>query len=145
MTVELSAPSDVVRAAGGLIVRRHGGQLQIALVHRPEHQDWSYPKGKLEEGETFEEAALREVHEETGMACRLVRFIGHTEYTDRKGRPKVVAYWVMAPVSGQFSPNEEVDELRWIGLPEATKMLSYERDGELLALLGASDQVEPLV
>ena len=126
-------------------MRRYGGELQIALVHRPEHQDWSYPKGKLEEGETFEEAALREVHEETGMACRLVRFIGHTEYTDRKGRPKVVAYWVMAPVSGQFAPNEEVDELRWMGLSEATHVLSYERDGELLALLGASDQVEPLI
>jgi 8-oxo-dGTP pyrophosphatase MutT (NUDIX family) len=145
MTVELSAPSDVVRASGGLVIRRQGGELQIALVHRPEHQDWSYPKGKLEEGETFEEAALREVHEETGMACRLVRFIGHTEYTDRKGRPKVVAYWVMAPVSGQFAPNEEVDELRWLALPEATHVLSYERDGELLALLSASDQVEPLI
>jgi hypothetical protein len=79
------------------------------------------------------------------MACRLVRFIGHTEYTDRKGRPKVVAYWVMAPVSGQFAPNEEVDELRWLALPEATHVLSYERDGELLALLSASDQVEPLI
>jgi 8-oxo-dGTP diphosphatase len=144
MTVELSAPADVVRAAGGLVVRRHGG-LQIALVHRPEHEDWSFPKGKLEEGETFEEAALREVCEETGMACRLVRFIGHTEYTDRKGRPKVVAYWVMAPESGQFAPNEEVDELRWLDLSEATPMLSYERDGELLAVLAASDQVEPLI
>jgi len=144
MTVELSAPSDVVRASGGLVIRRQGGELQIALVHRPEHQDWSYPKGKLEEGETFEEAALREVHEETGMACRLVRFIGHTEYTDRKGRPKVVAYWVMAPVSGQFAPNEEVDELRWLDLAEAAQLLSYERDQELLAVLASSDQVEPL-
>jgi 8-oxo-dGTP diphosphatase len=122
-----------------LVVRRYGGALQIAVVHRPEHEDWSFPKGKLEEGETFEEAALREVHEETGMTCRLIRFIGHTEYTDRKGRPKVVAYWVMAPESGQFAPNEEVDELRWLDLPEATPLLSYERDGELLAVLAASD------
>jgi 8-oxo-dGTP diphosphatase len=126
-------------------VRRHGGELQVAVVHRPEHQDWSFPKGKLEEGETFEVAALREVQEETGMSCRLLRFIGHTEYVDRKGRPKAVAYWVMAPESGSFGPNEEVDELRWLGLDEGAQTLSYERDRELLAVLTASDQVEPLI
>jgi 8-oxo-dGTP pyrophosphatase MutT (NUDIX family) len=143
--VELPKPTDVVQAAGGLIVRRHGGSLQIAVVHRPEHEDWSFPKGKLEEGETFEVAALREVHEETGLTCRLVRFVGHTEYIDRKGRPKVVAYWVMATEGGAFERNEEVDELRWLGLDEAAPLLSYERDRELLAVLAAADQVEPLV
>jgi len=127
------------------VVRRHGGELQIAVVHRPLHQDWSYPKGKLDEGETFETAALREVHEETGLICRLVRFIGHTEYIDRKSRPKAVAYWVMAAEDGTFSPNEEVDELRWLDLAEAAELLSYERDRELLAVLTASDHVEPLV
>jgi 8-oxo-dGTP pyrophosphatase MutT (NUDIX family) len=141
----LPAPVEVVQAAGGLVVRRQAGALQILVVHRPEHQDWSYPKGKLEEGETFEGAALREVSEETGMICRLLRFIGHTEYIDRKGRPKVVAYWVMAADSGQFSPNEEVDEIRWLTLPAASALLSYERDGELLAVLSAADQVEPLI
>ena len=83
-------------------------------MHRPVHQDWSYPKGKLEEGETFEEAAQREVLEETGLVCRLLRFVGHTDYIDRKGRPKVVAYWVMSAVAGTFALNEEVDELRWL-------------------------------
>ena len=66
-------------------------------------------------------AALREVREETGMTCRLLRFIGHTEYVDRKGRPKAVAYWVMAAAGGFFTPNEEVDELRWLSLEEATR------------------------
>ncbi len=94
-------------------MRRHHAVLEIAVVHRPVHQDWSFPKGKLEEGETFELAALREVEEETGMRCRLLRFIGHTEYVDRKGRPKAVAYWVMAAETGSFEPNVEVDELRW--------------------------------
>jgi 8-oxo-dGTP diphosphatase len=135
----------VVQAAGGLIVRRHAGELEIAVVHRPEHEDWSFPKGKLEEGETFEVAALREVHEETGMTCRLVRFIGHTEYIDRKGRPKAVAYWVMVAERGSFDRNVEVDELRWLRLDEAAILLSYERDRELLAILTAADQVEPLV
>jgi 8-oxo-dGTP pyrophosphatase MutT (NUDIX family) len=145
MTAELPKPTEVVQAAGGLVVRRHTGPLEIALVHRPVHQDWSFPKGKLEPGETFELAALREVREETGMSCRLLRFIGHTEYVDRKGRPKAVAYWVMEAVGGFFTPNPEVDELRWLGLAEAGAVLSYPRDEELVAVLMAADQVEPVI
>jgi len=145
MTAELPSPTEIVQAAGGLVVRRHNGSLQIVLVHRPVHQDWSFPKGKLEAGETFELAALREVHEETGMVCRLLRFVGHTEYLDRKGRPKAVAYWVMAAESGFFKPNEEVDELLWLGLDSAARVLSYSHDQELVAVLSAADQVEPLI
>jgi 8-oxo-dGTP diphosphatase len=145
MTAELPSTTDVVQAAGGLIVRRHHETLEIVLVHRPVHEDWSFPKGKLEEGETFELAALREVQEETGMRCRLLRFIGHTEYVDRKGRPKAVAYWVMAPQSGSFAPNPEVDELRWVTLEAASRLLSYPRDRELAAVLMAADQVEPVI
>ena len=126
-------------------MRRQSGQLQIAVVHRPVHQDWSYPKGKLEEGETFEDAAQREVLEETGLVCRLLRFVGHTDYIDRKGRPKVVAYWVMSAVAGTFGPNEEVDELRWLDVEGAGQLLSYERDRELLAVVAADDQLEPLI
>ena len=107
MTVELPSQTEVVQAAGGLVVRRHHGELQIVVVHRPVQQDWSFPKGKLEPGETFELAALREVHEETGMACRLLRFIGHTEYVDRKGWPKAVAYWVMAAEAGSSPPTKK--------------------------------------
>jgi 8-oxo-dGTP diphosphatase len=144
-TMELNTPAEIVRAAGGLIVRRQSGQLEVALVHRPMHQDWSYPKGKLEEGETFEDAAQREVLEETGFICRLLRFVGHTDYIDRKGRPKVVAYWVMSAVAGTFVPNEEVDELRWVDVAAAGGLLSYERDRELLAVVAADDQLEPLI
>jgi 8-oxo-dGTP pyrophosphatase MutT (NUDIX family) len=145
MTADLPPSVEVVQAAGGLVVRRQDGELQIAVVHRPIHDDWSFPKGKLEEGETFEAAAQREVLEETGLRCRLVRFIGHTEYIDRKGRPKAVAYWVMAVEGGSFALNEEVDELRWKSLDEAARCLSYSRDQELLAVLTAADQVEPLI
>ena len=127
------------------MVRRHDGALEIVVVHRPLHHDWSFPKGKLEAGETFELAAVREVREETGMTCRLVRFIGHTDYVDRKGRPKAVAYWVMAAEGGIFTPNEEVDELRWLTLEKASQLLSYPRDRELVAVLQAADQVEPLI
>ena len=145
MTAELPSPTDVVQAAGGLVVRRQGGVLEIVVVHRPLHQDWSFPKGKLEAGETLELAALREVREETGMTCRLLQFIGHTDYVDRKGRPKAVAYWVMAAEEGSFTPNVEVDQLRWLTLEEATRLLSYPRDQELVAVLMAADQVEPVI
>jgi 8-oxo-dGTP diphosphatase len=143
--MEFMPPTAVVQAAGGLVVSRQSGSLQIALVHRPVHQDWSYPKGKLEGGETFEEAARREVLEETGLECRLLRFLGHTEYLDRKGRPKVVGYWVMAAEGGTFVPNDEVDEVRWLSIAEAARLLSYERDQELLSVLVADDQLDPLV
>jgi len=145
MTAELPSQTDVVQAAGGLVVRRHSGLLQIVVVHRPVQHDWSFPKGKLEPGETLEIAALREVREETGMTCDLLRFIGHTEYVDRKGRQKTVAYWVMAATGGFFSPNEEVDELRWLDLDHAAGLLSYQRDQELVAVLMAADQVEPVI
>jgi 8-oxo-dGTP diphosphatase len=145
MTAELPSPTDLIQAAGGLVVRRQGGFLQVAIVHRPVHQDWSFPKGKLEVGETFEMAALREVEEETGLVCRLLRFIGHTEYVDRKGRPKAVAYWIMAAEGGFFVPNSEVDELHWVSLEQAAILLSYPRDSELIAVLLAADQVEPVI
>ena len=145
MTAELPSPTEVVQAAGGLVVRRRDGHLEMVVVHRPVQDDWSFPKGKLEPGETSEIAALREVREETGMACRLLRFIGHTEYVDRKGRPKAVAYWIMASEGGSFSANAEVDELRWLNLEEATRRLTYSRDRELVAVLMAADQVEPVI
>jgi len=145
MTAELPSQTDVVQAAGGLVVRRESGLLQIVVVHRPVQEDWSFPKGKLEAGETLDAAALREVREETGMTCDLLRFIGHTEYVDRKGRQKTVAYWIMAATGGSFSPNEEVDELRWLPVDEASRLLSYARDQELIAVLMAADQVEPVI
>ena len=79
------------------------------------------------------------------MACRLLQFLGHTDYVDRKGRPKAVAYWVMATEEGSFTPNLEVDQLRWLTLEEATRLLSYPRDQELVAVLMAADQVERVI
>ena len=138
---------DLVRAAGGIPVRRSpDGWREVAVVHRPGRADWSFPKGKLEDGEGFEECALREVLEETGLRCRLGRFVGHTEYRDRKDRPKVVAYWVMEPIDGEFRINEEVDEVRWVDLGTAERLLTYERDRELLIVVAAADEVAaPLI
>jgi 8-oxo-dGTP diphosphatase len=116
-----------VRAAGG-VVRRDG---RIAVVHRPRYDDWSLPKGKLHPGETWEEAALREVREETGLECELRHELSSTSYHDRKGRSKLVRYWLMDVVGGEFAPNDEVDELRWLTPAEAASLLTYPRDVEL--------------
>lgn len=146
-TIEAGRPAgELVRAAGGIPVRRSAnGWREVAVVHRPGREDWSFPKGKLEEDESFEECALREVLEETGLECRLGRFVGHTEYRDRKDRPKVVAYWVMEPTGGSFRPNGEVDELRWVDLGTAEQLLTYARDRELLIVLAAADEVATLL
>ncbi|MGH8981122.1 MAG: NUDIX hydrolase [Acidimicrobiales bacterium] len=129
----------VVHAAGGMIVRRTPErELQVAVVHRPLREDWTFPKGKAEADESLEACALREVEEETGLRCKLGAFVGHTEYRDRKDRPKVVAYWIMQSYDGEFAPGREVDEMRWVTTAGAARLLSYERDHELLGALAAA-------
>jgi 8-oxo-dGTP diphosphatase len=121
-----------VEAAGGVVVREEGGRPQIAVVHRLRHDDWSLPKGKLAEGESSEQAALREVEEETGMRCELGEELAPAHYRDRKGRRKRVRWWRMQPISGTFQPNDEVDELRWLEPADAAALLDYEHDRELV-------------
>lgn len=120
-----------VRAAGGVVVRAG----RVAVVHRPRYRDWTLPKGKLGPGEDWAEAALREVEEETGFACELVRELGSVEYRDPNGLPKQVRFWEMRVASGGFRPNCEVDELRWATPAEALELLSHERDRELIGRL----------
>jgi 8-oxo-dGTP diphosphatase len=128
-----------VRAAGGVVV----SDGRIVLVHRPKYDDWSLPKGKLAEGESWEDAALREVFEETGVRCTLREELSPVEYTDPKGRPKTVRYWRMEAVEkGEFHPNDEVDELRWLAPDDAVAHLTYDHDHELVlmaARLAAED------
>jgi 8-oxo-dGTP diphosphatase len=120
-----------VLAAGGVVVRDD----KIAVVHRPKYDDWSLPKGKLDPGEGFEAAALREVEEETGLRCSLGRELPSTEYRDAKGRQKLVRYWEMTPFGGEFAPSEEVDELRWLDPAGAAELLSYDHDRDLLEVV----------
>lgn len=127
-------PAALVRAAGGVVCRPGpGGLVEIALIHRPVQDDWTLPKGKLDGGETAEQAALREVTEETGLLCEVVRPMGCTAYVDRRGRDKVVFYWVMRPLGGRFLPTEEVDQVRWLTVDEALELLSYRGDRALIA------------
>jgi 8-oxo-dGTP diphosphatase len=121
-----------VRAAGGVIHRPGPQGLEVALVHRPRYDDWTFPKGKLTEGETDEEGALREVLEETGLRCRLGPFLGSRRYRDRHGRDKIVRYWRMTPEDGTFQASDEVDQLEWLPISQALKRLTYPRDRGLL-------------
>lgn len=105
----------------------------MLVVHRPKYDDWSFPKGKSEHGETAEVCALREVEEETGLRCSLGAELASTSYRDRHGRPKIVRYWVMRAVSGRFAPNQEVDEVRWLTPTQAAARLTYGRDKRVLS------------
>ncbi len=118
--------------------RSPDGELEVLLVHRPRYDDWTLPKGKLDAGETHARAAIREVEEETGLRCRLGPELTSTSYRDRKGRPKEVRYWAMTPVDGEFTPTDEVDEVRWLALEEAPSHLSYPRDRAVLAALAGA-------
>lgn len=134
LIVPHDAPDDLIRAAGGLVYRTAGAHIEIACIYREARGDWTFPKGKLDKGETFEDAALREVLEETGLHCDVVRFLGTTNYTHRKGKPKIVAYYLMAVRGGDFTPNDEVDELVWLRLDQVREHLTWERDQELFDL-----------
>lgn len=127
---EAEARSEVtVRAAGGLVQR----DSTVLLVHRPRYDDWTFPKGKADEGESDEDCALREVYEETGLRCALELELATTMYIDAKGRPKRVRWWSMRPVADDgFTPGYEVDKLLWLPPSEAAEKLSYERDLVLL-------------
>jgi 8-oxo-dGTP diphosphatase len=120
---------NVVRAAGG-IVERDG---LVLLVHRPRYDDWTFPKGKADEDESDEDCALREVWEETGLRCALEDELQSTNYVDARGRPKRVRWWRMQPLADEgFTPNYEVDELRWLDPVAASDLLTYDRDRVLL-------------
>jgi 8-oxo-dGTP pyrophosphatase MutT (NUDIX family) len=131
--------SSEIEAAGGVVMDAQG---RLAVVHRPKYDDWSLPKGKLDAGETFEQAALREVWEETGLRCRVERELPAVEYEVR-GRPKLVRYWLMGVetdaggITPPFTPNDEVDQLRWLSPPEALELLTYDRDKGVVAAAAA--------
>jgi 8-oxo-(d)GTP phosphatase len=129
-------PAGVIRAAGGLIVRGiQPGVSRIAVIHRPRYDDWSFPKGKANEGESDQATALREVEEETGLRCELGALLPQAHYLDSLGRPKVVTYWTMTALGGTFAPSAEVDQIRWVSFEEAERLLSYEHDRQLLRTL----------
>ena len=134
-----------VTAAGGVVWRpaaADAGQddaaIEVLLVHRPKYDDWSLPKGKHEPGESDEDCARREIEEETGITGHLGAEVGTTRYVDGKGRAKVVHYFEVTDPVGDFVPNREVDELRWLAPPAAQALLSYDYDAEIVETFVAS-------
>lgn len=127
--------TGVVRAAGAVLWRREGDRTEVALVHRPRYDDWSLPKGKLDPGETIAQTAVREIKEETGFDAVLGRYLARAEYSVpvRDGLiPKTVDYFSAHAASGEFTANEEVDELRWLDAETAERLLTRSEDVRVL-------------
>jgi 8-oxo-dGTP pyrophosphatase MutT (NUDIX family) len=125
----------LIRAAGGVVLRREGDDFEVVLVYRRRYRDWTFPKGKANPGESDEDCALREVEEETGLRCELGEELETTAYRDSKDREKIVRYWHMRVVEGELHPRNEIDAAEWIPVEDAVDRLSYRRDREVLAPL----------
>ena len=135
--------SRIVRAGGGVVWRHGPGGLEVLLIHRPRYDDWSFPKGKVDEGESDEEAAVREVEEEVGLRLLPGPELQSTRYRDSKGRRKIVRYWAMELPYGREEPiaGDGVDEVRWVDFDEAAQYLTWERDLVVLDSLPVEELV----
>jgi 8-oxo-dGTP diphosphatase len=138
------ASEQITTAAGGIVWRRgtsrHRGSgrrpfLEVLVIHRPSYDDWTFPKGKTDPGEALQTTAVREIAEETGLRVRLGHPLPSSSYAISGGK-KTVAYWCARAIGPDqlhpFKPNKEVDRVRWVGLGQASKLLTYAHDVELL-------------
>lgn len=126
-------PSQSIWAAGCVVARRNKkGKARYLIVHRPHYGDWTLPKGKLDKGESFLDAALREVKEETGIVGKGARFIGSIGYVTQAGNTKVVRWWLTTVKRGSFTPNSEVDEVKWVSFRKGLERLTFRNDRRVL-------------
>ncbi|MFY9610229.1 MAG: NUDIX hydrolase [Blastocatellia bacterium] len=129
--------AEEIVAAGGIVIERKNGRARVVLIHRPRYDDWSFPKGKAEPGESISETALREVREETGLACRIVHELPTVRYSYTSGKgnlkPKVVHYYLMERTGGRLqAPGHEADAAEWSDAGQAASRLTYQHDRDLL-------------
>jgi 8-oxo-dGTP diphosphatase len=125
-----------VLAAGGAVWRRVAdGGVEVVLVHRPRYDDWTLPKGKVDLGESDEQAALREVREEASVHARIGPELPTTTYLDRSGKRKRVRYWAMTIDAGEPAGDHEVDQACWVPLDAARDRLTYPHDRVVLDAL----------
>jgi 8-oxo-dGTP pyrophosphatase MutT (NUDIX family)/phosphohistidine phosphatase SixA len=146
---------STVVAAGAILWRYEKGTLKVAIIHRARYDDWSWPKGKIDKGETVAQAAVRELREETGLKVTLGVPLAEINYKLPNGSDKVVHYWAAkvsdkALANSKFKPSEEVAKVDWMNPTEASKLLSYEFDQiplEKLISLHRSKQLDtkPLI
>ena len=123
----------IEQAAGGVIWRARGHEVEVLLVHRPAHGDWTLPKGKLETHESLAECARREAIEETGVRPVIGRYLGYISYYKQIGQPKEAHYWAMQAQDIDFRPSAEVDEIRWVDEQSLTDRVSYGTERRFIA------------
>jgi 8-oxo-dGTP diphosphatase len=125
--------SEIILAAGAIVWRKDKDEsIEVAVIHRPKYDDWSFPKGKCEIGEELIACAHREVLEETNIATEFGPFLGTVDYQTSLG-PKQVLFWSAKSIDEKiFTPNTEVDQLKWVGLKKVKQLLSMESDKEIL-------------
>lgn len=132
MTDPSGLDGETVRAAGGVVWRRGPSGIEVVVIHRNRYDDWSLPKGKVDPGESDEQAARREVEEECRLIGRLGSELASTDYVDRNGRNKTVRYWAMTVAGGTLGPDNETDGAEWLPIDEARRRLTYDRDRPVL-------------
>jgi ADP-ribose pyrophosphatase YjhB (NUDIX family) len=133
------APVDppVIKAAGGILQRSTPRGDEVMVVYRKRHQDWTLPRGKVKDGESFQEAAMREVQDETGCSCRIGNYLGTISYSDN-GVPKVVLFWKMTLVEDKGASNSDnIGEALWLQVPAAIERLTHAQEKALLSRVGS--------
>ena len=134
----VTVESPVIRAAGGIIQRVTPRGDEVLIVYRKRYQDWTLPKGEVKDGESFQEAALREVAQETGCSCQLGNYLGTISYSDH-GTPKVIMFWKMTVLEERpVLEAEETADVTWMPLPAAVQKLSQSQEKALLSRLSSA-------
>ena len=122
-----------IYAAGAICWREIKGELHVALIHRARYDDWSWPKGKVDPGESLPQAGVREIREETGLKVKLGPLLNVAKYKVPSGADKEVTYWSAnvnekALLNHDFVPNEEVSKVEWVKASKVAPLLTYPHD-----------------